>query len=306
MAKRMLIVALLLAAIIDARAQELQGKITVIAQRVSTQTDKKIFQTLQTALNNFIFNRKWTKEDFKPNERIRCNFLLNIEAGIDQNTYRAGLTVQAARPIYNSSYESPLVNFIDENIAFKYIEYQAVEFNENRVSGSDPMISNLSAVLAYYVYIIIGMDYDSFSLRGGDPYFQKALNIMTNAPEGRDITGWKAFDGLRNRYWLAENLTNSRYTFFHEAIYNYYRLGFDNYYENEPVGRTAILNSLGFLNNVNNENPNTMFLQFFFQGKSNELIQVFKKGQPEEKIRASELLQKLDISNAANYRQELN
>jgi Domain of unknown function (DUF4835) len=306
MVKKLLMIMLLAGVLAKAEAQELQGKVTVIAARVSTQTDKKIFQTLQTALNNFIFNRKWTKDEFKQQERIRCNFLLNIETGIDQNTYRAALTVQAARPVYNSSYESPLVNFIDDNVSFKYVEYQAVDFNENRISGSDPMNSNLSAVFAYYVYTILGMDYDSFSLRGGDPYFQKALNIVTNAPEGRDITGWKAFDGLRNRYWLAENLTNSRYGFFHEAIYNYYRLGFDNFYENEPVGRTAMLNCLGFLNNVNNENPNTMFIQFFFQGKSNEIIQVLKKGQPEEKSRAVEILQRLDIANAATYKKELN
>ncbi len=132
---------------------------------------------------------------------------------------------------------------MDENVMFKYVEYQSIEFNENRVSGSDPIVGNLPAILAYYVYTIIGLDFDSFSLRGGDPWFQKAMNIVNNAPEGRDISGWKAFDGLRNRYWLMENLTNNRYNLMHDAIYSYYRLGMDYMYENETEARSAILNS---------------------------------------------------------------
>ena len=286
-------------------AQELQAKITVNASRISSQIDKKVFQTLQNSLNTFLNNRKWTNETFQPNEKIVCNFLLNISEVSSDNIYKASLTVQAARPIYNSGYDSPLVNFIDEAVIFRYVEYQPVEFNENRVSGSDPMVSNLTALLAYYVNIILGMDFDSFSLRGGDPYFQKAQNITGNAPDSRDITGWRSFDGQRNRYWLIDNLTNAKYALMHDAIYSYYRLGMDNMYDNETEARTAIFNTLNFLNNINTENPNSMGLAFFFQGRARELIGVFKKTGPDEKSRALDLLSKMDISNANAYKQEL-
>ena len=286
-------------------AQELKARITVNTQAVGTPADKKAFQTLQAALNNFLNNRKWTKETFQNNEKIVCNFLLMITETQAGNIYKAKLTVQAARPIYNTNYECPLINFIDENVTFKYVEYQSIEFNENRVSGSDPVVGNLPAILAYYVYVIIGLDFDSFSLRGGDPYFQKAMNIVNNAPEGRDISGWKAFDGLRNRYWLTENLTNNRYNLMHDAIYSYYRLGMDYMYENETEARSAVLNSLSLINTMNNDIPNTMIVPFFFQGKSTELIRIFKKATPEDKQKAREILQKIDISNSNTYKQEL-
>ena len=236
MLKRISIAALLifLAAAVD--AQELQARINVNASRISSQTDKKVFQTLQSALNTFLNNRKWTSETFQTNEKIVCNFLLNIAEVSADNVYKASLTIQAARPVYNSSYDSPLVNFIDDAVVFKYVEFQPIEFNENRAAGSDPLVANLTAVLAYYVDIILGMNFDSFSLRGGDPYFQKAQNIVTNAPDSRDIVGWRSFDGQRNRYWLSDNLTNSKYAILHDAIYSYYRLGMDNMYENGNGG----------------------------------------------------------------------
>lgn len=286
-------------------AQELKARITVNTQALGTPADKKAFQTCQAALNNFLNNRKWTKETFQNNEKIVCNFLLMITEAQGGNIYKAKLTVQAARPVYNTNYECPLINFIDENVTFKYVEYQSIEFNENRVSGSDPVIGNLPAILAYYVYVIMGLDFDSFSLRGGDPYFQKAMNIVNNAPEGRDISGWKAFDGLRNRYWLTENLTNNRYNLMHDAIYSFYRLGMDYMYENETEARSAVLNSLSLINTMNNDIPNTMIVPFFFQGKATELIRIFKKATPEDKQKAREILQKIDISNSNTYKQEL-
>jgi Domain of unknown function (DUF4835) len=287
------------------RAQELQAKITVNASRINSQVDKKVFQTLQNALNTFLNNRKWSNETFQVNEKIVCNFLLNIAEVSSDNVYKASLIIQAARPVYNANYDSPIVNFNDESVTFRYVEYQPIEFNENRVSGSDPLVSNLTAVIAYYVNIILGMNFDSFALRGGDQYFQKAQNIVNNAPDSRDIVGWRNFDGQRNRYWLADNLTNSKYALMHDAIYSYYRLGMDNMYENETEGRTAVLNTLNFLNNINTDNPNSMGLRFFFQGRSTELIGLFKKTAPDEKSRALDLLSKLDIPNANKYKQEL-
>jgi hypothetical protein len=287
------------------RSQELQANVAVIANRLPSTVDKKQFQTLQTALYNFINGRQWSNETFKSNEKIVCNFLINISANTDPTTFQATLTVQAGRPVYNSSYQSPLINFQDENYTFRYVEYQTLDFNENRVQGSEPYAANLTAEIAYYVYMILGLDFDTFSLRGGDPYFQKALNIVNNAPEAQSINGWKPFDGVRNRYWLIENLTNSKYTLVHDAYYSYFRTGLDQLYDKEDDARTAILNALNMLNTVNTETPNTMILQFWFQGKSTELDKIFQKSPPDEKARALDLLTRLDISNLNKYKQDL-
>ena len=303
--KSLLLILMWMAVLPGLRAQELNAKVTVLANRIPSSVDHKVFQTLQSALYNFLNNRKWSSETFQNNEKISCNFLVNISSAGDNNTYQASLTVQAGRQVYNSSYQSPLINFNDETFTFRYVEYQPLDFNENRVQGSEPYAANLTAEFAYYVYIILGLNFDSYALRGGDPYFQKALNIVNNAPDSRDITGWKAFDGVRNRYWLIENLTNSKYTLIHDAYYSYYRSGLDQMYDKDAEGRTAILDTLNMLNNINTETPNTMVMQFFFQGKSGELSKIFQKSPPDEKSRALDLLTKLDISNINKYKQDL-
>jgi hypothetical protein len=303
--KYLLLVLALVAMLPGMRAQELNAKVTVLANRVNSSVDHKIFQTLQGALFNFLNNRKWSNETFQSNEKISCNFLLNISSAGDNNTFQASLTVQAGRPVFNSSYQSPLINYNDESFSFRYVEYQPLDFNENRVQGSEPYAANLTAEFAYYVYIILGLNFDSYALRGGDPYFQKALNIVNNAPDSRDISGWKAFDGIRNRYWLIENMTNSKYTLVHDAYYSYYRGGLDQMYDKEAEGRAAILNTLNMLNTINAETPNTMALQFFFQGKSGEISKIFQKSSPDEKSRALDLLTKLDIPNINKYKQDL-
>jgi hypothetical protein len=303
--RKIFFVILILSSVSAVKAQELRARINVLSNRVGGNVDKKVFQTLQTALNNYINNRKWTSDNFSSEEKIDCSFLLNLESTNDANVYKASLTIQSARPVFNSSYLSPIINFQDNEIIFKYAEFQQLEFNENRVAGTDPLVANLTAVIAYYINVILGLDYDSFSQRGGNIYFQKAQNIVNNAPEGRNISGWKPFDGTRNRYWLTENLLNSRYTLVHDAYYNFYRLGMDKLYEDELIARTQILNVLSLLNNFNADNPNTMILQFFFQGKSQELIKLFSKASPPEKAKALEYLQKLDISNSSKYKEGL-
>ncbi len=288
-----------------AMGQELNVRISVNSSQVGSQVDRKVFQNLQSSLNTLLNNRKWTSLNVQTNERIECNFLLTLLQAQEDNVYKASLTIQAARPVYNTSYQSPLINFIDESVTFRYVEFQQLEFNENRVAGTDALSSNLTAVLAYYVYVILGLDHDSYALRGGDPYFQKAQSIVNNSPEGRDISGWRAFDNLRNRYWLMENLVNNRYAIVHDALYSYYRLGLDFMYENEVEARGSILNALNLLNTLNNDIPNSMIVQFFFQGKSTEMIGIFKKAPPAEKQRAQEMLMRLDISNSNTYKQEL-
>lgn len=304
---RKIIVILVIAccAIRQANGQELNAKVTVVASQIKSTVDKKVFQTLQTALTNLLNNRKWTKDNYQQQEKITCNFVMNLTKEVESNVYGAVLTIQAGRPIYNSAYTSPIVNYQDNDVTFKYVEFQQIEFNENNVMGTDPQASNLTAIFAYYVYMILGLDYDSFSPRGGDQYFKRAQTIVTNAPDGRSITGWKAFDGQHNRYWLADNFNNSKFTLLHDTYYAYYRLGMDKMYEDENQGRQQILNSLNNLNTLNADNPNLFGVQFFFLGKNDELAKAFAKSPPQERVRASELLQRLDITNADKYKQAL-
>jgi hypothetical protein len=286
-------------------AQEINARVTVLYNQVSTTVDRKVFQTLQTGLINFINKRKWTSDVFEPSEKIECSFLINLTNIEETNVYRATLTVQAGRPVYNTTYLTPLINFQDNDFTFRYVEFQPLEFNESRVMGTEPLSANLTAVLAYYINIILALDYDSFAPRGGDPYFQKAINIVNQAPDGRGVSGWKPFDGQRNRYWLAENFMNSRYSLVHDAYYTYYRQAMDKLYENEKEARSQIINALNMLNTVHTENPNIMVIPFFFQGKADDIIRIFQKADPQDKQRAVELLQRLDITNAGRYKQEI-
>ena len=297
----------LLSVVIENRlsAQELNARVTVNSNRVGNTVPRSTFQTLQNALTNFLNTRKWTKNVFQPVEKIDCNFLLNLQPTNEANVYSASLTVQAARPVLNTTYLSPLVNFQDEDVLFKYIEFQQLEFNDNRVAGLDAQISTLTASFAYYAYMIIGFDFDSYALKSGEPYFQLAQNIVNNAPEARGISGWKPFDGIRNRYWIVENMLNSRYAIMHDIFYNYYRMSLDKLYQDENAGRAEMLNVLNLLSSFNADNPNTMINQFFFQGKTTELIKIFSKAQPQDKLRAAELLQKMDLTNAGRYKTEL-
>lgn len=286
-------------------AQELRARVTVVPTRVSNNVNRNVFTNMQTALNNFLNNRKWTNLTYSPNERIECNFLLNVESTEEINVWAGSLTIQAARPVYNSSYLSPIINFKDDKIAFKYQEFQQLEFNENRVTGNDALASNLTAVFAYYAYMIIGFDALSFAPNGGEAFFQKAQNIINNAPDGRLVSGWKPFDGNRNRYWLAENLLNTRYAVMLDVYYNYYRNCMDKLYENESQARMELINVINQLEAFNTDNPNTMINQFFFQGKGQEIVKILSKAPQNEKVRAADILSRIDVTNAAKYN-ELN
>lgn len=296
---------LILIAVQTSFAQEIQSKVTVLTQQLPTSVNKQRFNTLQTQLTNLLNNRKWTQDRFGAQEKIECNFLLNITESTDQDVFTATLTVQSARPTYNSAYKAPMINYMDNDVTFKYVEFQPVEFNESRVAGNDPLTANLTATIAYYIYLILGFDYDSFSPKAGNPYFITAQNIVNNAPESRGISGWKAFDGQRNRYWLANNMTNNRFNVINDIIYYYYRLGLDKMYEDANAGRENMLNALTQMQTFNRENPNTMIQQFFMQSKYTEIVGVFKKALPDVKSRAVTVLQQIDPANADKYRSEL-
>jgi len=296
---------LLVAVFSGAKAQELQARVTVLSNRVATSVDKRIFTTLQTQLTNLLNNRKWTSDFYKPQEKIECSFIVNIETVVETNVYKATISIQAARPVYGSSYKASMVNFQDPDVTFKYQEFQPIEFNEARVQGTDAGAANLPAIFAYYAYTIIGLDYDSFALKGGESYFRKALNIVNNAPEGKGIQGWKMFDGLRNRFWLAENLTNARNNTIHDVFYGYYRNGLDHLIDNEALAQSAILAALIQLQTFAQDNQNSMIQQFFLQSKYAELSGIFKKAKAADRQKATELLSVLDPTNAPKYKEAL-
>ena len=274
-------------------AQELRCNISISAQKIQG-ANRTMFETMQSDLYEFMNNRKWTDQKFAMDERIECNFFINIDEQISSDEFRGTIQVQARRPVFNSSYETILLNIKDNDFHAKYIEYQTLEFNET--SNKD----NLTNILAFYAYIVLGMDYDSFSPDGGSEYFQKAQTIVNNSQNARE-KGWKAYESERNRYWLVENILNKSYSGFRSCTYQYHRLGLDLMADKAPEGRAAIAESLKSIQKVFRSRPSLYILQVFFDAKSDEMVNVFSKSFPDEKNRVSVILNECDPSNGSKY-----
>lgn len=280
-------------------AQELNCRVQVYSQQIQT-TNKHIFESMQKDIYEFINNRKWTEHVYSYDERIECSILINISEQVSTDQYRGTIQVQAIRPIFNTNYNSVLLNLKDNEIQFNYVEFQSMDFNENSFT------SNLTSLLAYYVYIILGFDYDTYSLMGGTPYFQKAEKIVQNAQNAQE-KGWKSFESQKNRYWLVENLLNSKYSPIRDFLYRYHRLGLDIMHNKQADGRNEIAESLLLLQRVYREKPSPfmMLLQIVLDAKSDELVQVFSESFPEEKVRAVNILKEIDPTNSGKYQRIL-
>ncbi len=275
------------------QAQEIICNVRVISNQIQS-SDKQKFQTLQTAVREFVNNRKWTNEVFQSDERIECNVMINLTEEVSTDHYKGTLQIQSSRPIYNSSYYSPILNFIDNDLEFHYLEHQTLEFNENT------HISNLTSTLAFYMYMIIGLDYYSYSLDGGVPYLQKAKTIVNNAQSASE-RGWKAFESNKNRYWMAEEILDPKYSAFTEVLYNYHRHGIDQMYDDVEKGRISITESLELLRKVKRQNPTAFILQLFFDAKATEIANIYSGAFPDEKARVLNMLSELDPSNISKY-----
>jgi hypothetical protein len=221
---------------------------------------------------------------------------------VSPGVYNAKLSIVANRPVYRANYTTPLLNMQDVNFTFKYQLGQPIEFNENNVARTDALEANLTATLAYYVYIILGLDYDSFSKNGGAPYFSKALNVVYNAPDGSGINGWKSYDGQRNRFVFIDNLTKSGYDKLHEISFNYYRKGMDQMAEQPEQAKVAILNALMSLQELNEDNINSMAISIFMQGRVTELIGLFSDADRTTKKQLMVTLSAIDIANINKYK----
>ena len=275
------------------QAQELNCQINVMAPQIQN-VDKKVFETLQQSIFEFMNNTKWTTDKYLNQERIECSVTITINERVSNDEYKGSIQVTSRRPVFQTSYNSPTLNFNDDNFQFKYIEYQPLEFSEN---GSNP---NLTAVLAYYAYIILGVDYDSFSLYGGAPYFARAQTIVNNMQNAREA-GWRAFESTKNRYWLSENMTNPVFKPYHEMFYHYHLKGPDMMAKKKDDGLSQISESLDLLMSVHKEKPGSLLLQSLFYAKADEIVNIYSGAYPDQKVKVSNLLNEIDPANGTKY-----
>ncbi|MEN8115368.1 MAG: DUF4835 family protein [Bacteroidota bacterium] len=274
-------------------AQELRCNVTVSARSIQG-ANQNLFRTMQSDLYDFMNNRKWTEHVYSYDEKIKCNIMIRLDQQISADEFKGSIQVQLTRPIFNSSYTSTVLNIKDNNFHCKYVEFQPLEFNET--SNRD----NLTNIMAFYAYVILGFDYDTFSPEGGTEFFQKAEAIVNNSQNARE-KGWKAFESERNRYWLIENILNKSYSDYRSSMYEYHRDGLDLMSDRAEEGRANIASSLRGMQKVFRRKPSTYILQMFFDSKSDELVKIFSKSYPDERNRVMAILNEIDPSNGRKY-----
>jgi hypothetical protein len=274
-------------------AQELKCTVSVNASAIQT-TDQGIFKDMKTSIEQFMNTRKWTNDSYKAHEKIACNFLITITRMPAIGSFTASVQVQSARPVYNSNYNSRVFNFADRDWEFEYIESLPLEYNDNTFT------TNLTSMLAYYAYTVIGLDYDTFSELGGTPYFQRALSVVNNAQQ-TNAPGWQSLGSNRNRYWLIENLNNSQLLDLRKALYSYHRLGLDTFDKDPDVSRTVILKGLKDIKKARDINPNAILVISFFDAKGKELSNIFSEGNIQVRREAYDIITAIDPSNRTTY-----
>jgi len=277
--------------------QELNCNIQISAQRIQG-SNRQVFESMQRDLYEFVNNTVWTNHVFSYAERIDCNILINLNDQLSADEFRGTIQIQLSRPVFNTTYKSTMLNFIDNSFQFKYVEFQPLEF--------DPTVhrSNLVSVLAYYTYMILGFDYDSFSPLGGTEFYQMAEKIVTNAQNAPE-PGWKPYDGSRNRnrYWLVKNCLDKEYEGIRLFLYEYNINGLDKMESKLAESRNNIAESLNLIRDVFRQKPDPYMylLQVVLEAKSDELINIFSSAFPEEKSRVVQILVEIDPANKAKY-----
>lgn len=275
-------------------AQELNARITVNGEKVAV-ANKQIFTTLQNALTEFVNNRRWTDATFAVNEKIDCNMTIIVNE-MDETTFKSEIQVQARRPVYNSSYTTTLLNFRDQELEFEYTEGETLDYNSNTLTN------NLTAAVVFYVYLILGLDFDSFALQGGNTYIQQAQQIVNLAQSEMSWTGWKAFDSNRNRHAVVTALQDNASEAFRQMWYTYHMKGLDEMAANADRGRTTIIEAISALQTVKQARPTSVLLQMFSDAKLDELIAIYSKATSQERQEGYKLL--MDIYPAQSTRLE--
>lgn len=294
MKKLIAVFVLMMSAVFSLRAQELNCQVQVVSPQIQGTTEKRIFDNLQKAVFEFMNNTKWTTDIYSIEERISCSMFINITEKLSTDEYKATIQIQSTRPVFKSSYNTVLLNHNDADFTFRYVEFQPLDFSINQ------HMSNLTSTLAYYAYVIIAMDYDTYSLNGGTPWWQKAQTIVANAQNAPE-KGWKSMESTKNRYWLVENMLQPLFAPLRVCSYNYHRMGFDIMYNDVAAGRAAVLAALQTLEGIHNQRPLSFPLQVFFNAKSDEIVKLFTGGLQEEKSKVVPLLQKIDPGHGIVY-----
>ena len=292
MKKALFILVLLLSLGTFAKAQELQCEVRVNSTQVAG-TDKTVYQNLQTALYEFINNTKFTEINFRQNEKIECSILIDIKSR-ESDLFTAEINIALRRPVYKSNYSSPMFNYVDRKFSFEYMDGQTLEFNPNTY------VSQLTSTIGYYVYLMLGLDFDSFSLYGGTPFFAVCDQITRSVPQSGGDDGWST-TGRQNRYALINDINNSTYEPLRQFIYQYHRQGLDVMSEHPGQGSEAILNALSNLRSVYERNSMCYFLQLIVESKRDEIIQVFSEGNMKLRTEASNIMKAIDPSQSSRY-----
>ena len=275
---------------LSVQAQELKCTVTINSDKIEG-TNKSVFETLRQSISEYMNDNRWTNMTFAENEKIECSLLLIVSA-VSDNLYTCEMQLQAKRPVYNTTYSTPLLNFSDKNFNFTYQEFDRLDYQQNLFT------TNLTAMLAYYVYLIIGHDCDSYQRLGGTPYFQTCEAIVTTCQsasmDATELKGWKAFDSNRNRYALINNLNDEAFKKYREYYYTYHRLGLDQMAANVANARATIAEGLPVLRDANKARPATYVVNVFLDAKADELTNIFMKGTDKEKKSVYEILMDID------------
>jgi hypothetical protein len=280
-----------------AKAQELNCNIQISAQRIQG-SNRQVFESMQRDLFQFMNNMVWTNHVFSYTERLDCNILINLTDQLSADEFKGTIQIQLSRPVFNTTYKSTVLNFIDNNFQFRYVEFQPLEFDPSTNR------SNLVSVLAYYTYMMLGFDYDSFAPLGGTEFYQMAEKIVTNAQNAPE-SGWKPYDGSRNRnrYWLVKNALDKEYEGVRQFLYDYDMNGLDKMESKVTEARTSMVESLRLMQDVYRKKPDPFMylLQVVMDAKADELINIFTEAFPEEKSRVVQILVEIDPANKAKY-----
>ncbi len=279
------------------QAQELNCTVDIVSPQIQDAAAQTLFKNMKDAMYQFMNNTKWTTDNFGPAEKIDCSIFINITAENSPSDFNATMTIQSRRPIYKSSFNSVQLNMQDINIHLVYVLNQPLLFNINTYSD------NITSLLAFYAYIIIGTDYDTYSMNGGSPYYLKAQNVVVNAQQAGE-KGWNPQDGDQTRYWLVNNLLDeSYYAPLRKAAYEYHRLGLDVMYQDPARGRAQIIDALTQVQNVYNVRPANYNVQLFFNAKATEIANIFSEATPDEKTKVFGIVNAIDPTEIEKYAQ---
>lgn len=295
--KRILLLITSLVYVFGLNAQELNCTVTINSDQVQG-SNKEMFSTLKQSIEEFVNTSRWTNMTFQEKERIECSMLLVVKS-VQDGIVNCEFTCQSRRPVYGTSYYTPTMNFKDNNFVFSYQEYDRLDYQQSTFT------TNLTALLAYYCYLIIGHDMDSFAKLGGTPYFQICENIVTSAQstslDNTEAAGWKAFESNRNRYALINNLMDEAFKKYRTFYYDYHRHGLDEMTNNVSNARARIAKDIKVLKEAYNARPATYVVNTFLDAKADELVNIFKKGTSEEKKIVYELLMDIDPTRQSTY-----